>query len=487
MAGPTFGLTITAIDNEPRTAVWGDMSILGIIGTAPNANAATFPLNTPVLIRSSDADAILALGAAGTLADAVKLVNAQLGEFQGAALIVVVRVTDGADTAATIANIVGDGATTGVSAFLQAGPLLGYTPRLLAAPGFTSQTTSGISALNIVNGGSGYANGTFALTATGGGGTGFAGTATVVGGIITSVAITNRGTGYTSAPTISLAALTGGTGGSVTATYGSVGNAVVAALAGICPRLLAHAVVDGPGTTRAAAQSWRQTISSSRIIPVEPAVRVTDSTGAVVVVPLSPAILGIAVRRDHEFGGRPFHSWANQAVQGIVGPSRPVAFSLTDDTSEGQLLLASNIGILTRGEMGVDGAIADGGFIFIGTDNAGSDDLWRFYNVSRGRDYIHLMCLKTLRQYLGRFNITGQTVQAILNTLNGALRDLKATEDILGYKVSFDGDLNTPEGLRAGRLTVSFQAEEAPVLRRIDVQSARYRAALDALISDLVA
>lgn len=482
---PVFGMTITAIDNEPRTPVWGDLSIIGLIGVAPDADAAMFPANTPVLVRSSDADAITGLGAAGTLADALKLINAQLGEFQGAALVVVVRVEEGADTAATIANIVGDGATTGVAVFLQAGELLGYTPRLLAAPGFTSQSATGVSALTIANPGSGYANGTFALTATGGGGAGFAGSATVAGGVITSVTVTSPGAGYTTAPTISLAALTGGTGGSVTAAIAPVGNAVVAALAGVCPRLIAHAVVDGPGTTRAAAQAWREMISSDRIIPVEPGVKVTDATGAAVVVPMSPAVLGIAVRRDAEFNGRPFHSWANQPIQGIVGASRPISFSLTDDTTEGQMLLASNIGILTRGEMGVDGAISDGGFVFIGTDNAGADDLWRFYNVKRGRDFIHLMCLKTLRQYLGKLNITGQTVQAILNTLNLALRDLKVAGDILGYRVSFDPDLNSPENLRAGRITVSFQAEEAPVLRRIDVQSARYRPALDALISEL--
>ena len=310
--------------------------------------------------------------------------------------------------AATIANIVGDGATTGVAVFLQAGPTLGYTPRLLAAPGFTSQIAGGAE-----------------------------------------------------------------------------GNGVVAALAGICDRLLAHAVVDGPGTTRAAAQAWRETINSDRIIPVEPGVRVLDATGVAVVMPMSPAVLGIAVRRDAEFGGRPFHSWANQPIQGIVGPSRPIGFSMTDDTSEGQLLLGSNIGILTRGEMGVDGAISDGGFVFIGTDNAGDDELWRFYNVKRGRDFIHLMWLKTLRTYLGKFNITGQTIQAIQNTLNGALRDLKATGDILGYRVQFSPELNSPENLRAGRITVYFRAEEAPVLRRIDVQSSRYYEALDAVIDDL--
>ncbi len=410
MATPTFGLTIQTIDNEIRPAVWGDLSVIGLVGTAPNAAAGTFPLNTPVLVNSSDPVAIAALGNAGTLADALRMITAQLGEFQSAARCVVVRVTQGDDTESTMANVAGDGISTGVAALLEAGPLTGYTPRLLAAPGFTSQH----------------------------------------------------------AP--------------------DEANVVVAALAAVAPRLLAHAVVDGPTTTFTAAQAWRETINSDRIIPVVPGARildVTSTTGAIIDAPMSPAILGIAVRRDFEHGGRPFHSWANQSVLGIVGITRPVPFSLTDGTSEGQSLLAANVGIVTRGEMGVDGGIADGGFVYIGTDNAGDDDLWRFYNVMRGRDYIHLMSLKTLRTYLGKFNITGQTIQAILNTLNLALRDLQSTGDILGYQVQFLEDQNSPEDLRAGKISVRFLAEEAPVLRRIDIQSGRYRAALESLIGDL--
>jgi hypothetical protein len=384
------------------------MSVVGIIGTAPDADAAAFPLETPVFLYSDDATKLTALGATGTLRDAITLLNAQLGEYQVAAQVVVVRVEEGADADATIANIVGDGVATGLQAFLNAGSELGVIPRLLCAPGFTSQRT---------------------------------------------------------APDA---------------------NAVCAALPPVCEKLLAHAVVDGPATDEQAAIDWRETISAQRLIPVDPAVRVL-SDGIPVVQPLSPAVIGIGVRRDHEKQGRPFHSWANQPVQGIVGPSRPINFSLTDGATEGQRLLASNIGVLLRGEMGVESAIAQGGFIFVGTDNAGEDDLWRFYNVTRGRDFIHLMLLRTLRFYLGRFNVNGQTIQAILNTMDTGLRNLKADGDILGYEIKFTRDQNTPEELRQGRFTVNFAAEEAPVARYLGIQSARYRPALDALLDDLLA
>ena len=97
------------------------------------------------------------------------------------------------------------------------------------------------------------------------------------------------------------------------------------------------------------------------------------------------------------------------------------------------------------------------------------------------------MFLRTLRFYLGRFNLTGQTIQAVLNTMGFAMRDLKADGDILGYEVKFTRDQNSAEELRQGRFTINFAAEEAPVLRYLGIQSARYRPALDALLDDLLA
>lgn len=491
MPDPIFGISINRVDNEPRIPVYSDLSVVGIIGTAPAANADTFPLDAPITFFSTDAAKLLALGADGTIPQAIALINSQLGDFQAAARIVVVRVEPGTDEdeddaeAQTIANIVGDGIATGLSAFLRSGPDNGVIPRLIVAPGYTHQRETGVASLTIANAGTGYTAGTFNLTASGGGGSGFAGTATVVGGLITAVNITNPGSGYTSNPTISLAGLTGGSGGSVTAVVEQLANAVCAALPPILSRLLAHAVVSGPMTSALAAQNWRETMASDRLIPIFTRARVMDGT-EVVTVDAAPAVVGVAVRRDFEKGGLPFWSWANQPLQGIVGVTPASGFSLTDGATEGQDLLGSNIGIIVRGEMGVESAVSSSGFVFIGTDNAGTDDLWRFYNVTRGRDYIHLSLLRTVRDFLG-FNITSHTIQAIQNTVGGILDGLKADGAILGYRVSFNPDQNTPEDLRAGRFTIMFEAEEAPVLRHIKFQSARYRPALEALVSDLMA
>lgn len=414
MSNPTFGISIERQDGEPRPATRADMAVIGLVGTAPDADAQAYPVNDPVLIFSDDAEALAGLGATGSLAGQLGLINSQLGEFQVAARVVIVRVEDSETEATVLANLVGDAALqTGIHALRAAGPKLGVVPRLIGVPGYThQQEEDGETPANLL------------------------------------------------------------------------ANPVVAALPALCSSLLAHAVVTGPHSTLQAFTDWRETISSDRIIPVETWAKVGSPASEIDSV---GAVLGVAVRRDHEKGGRPFHSWANQPLQGIVGPNRDINFSLTDGASEAQSILEQNGGVIIRGQAGVEGAIASGGFVFIGTDNAGEDELWRFYNVTRGRDYIHLLMLRTLRFYLGRFNITGQTIEAVTNTMNSALRDLQAEGDILGFRVFFERDQNSPENIRAGRFVVNFAAEEAPVLRQLGVRSSRYRPALDALLDDLVA
>ncbi|UZE51131.1 phage tail protein [Rhodopseudomonas sp. P2A-2r] len=408
MTEPTFGITITRDDNEARPVVVSDMSVVGLVGTAPAADAAAFPLDTPVLVYSSDITMLTKLGATGTLRDQIALINAQLADFQVAAKVVVVRVAPGVDAPATIANILGveaDG--SGLFALLQAGPILGVIPRLIGVPGYTHQVSGD-----------------------------------------------------------------------------DLANPVCAALPGILSKLIAHAVVEGPGTNATAIKNWRETLASGRLIPVDAWTKVQHGVD-VVSAPGVGAILGVAVRRDYEKRGVPGHSWANQPINGILGPNRYVNFSLTDGATEGQDLLSNNIGVLLRGELGVETAISASGFVFVGTDNADTDPLWQFYNVTRMRDYIHLGLLRTLRFYLGKFNITRQTIQAVLNTMHGFLRDLKADDHILGFKVGFEPDKNSPENLRLGRFRCYFEAEEPPVLRRIDIDSRRYAHALEVLVDDL--
>lgn len=404
MAEPTFGLSINQEADEPRAVAGADMSVVAFVGTAPAADAAKFPYDTEVEIRSGDVAALTALGATGTLPDAVAAVHAQLGEFQVGARIIVVRVEAEETDAETIANIIADG--KGLDVLTRCPTSLGLTPRLIGVPGFTHQRVA------------------------------------------------------------------------------PAANAVCAALPPILNTLLAQAVVDGPNTTDADDKAWRQTISHKRIIPVTGGVKVMQGADPVA-APLAPRVIGLAVALDHANGGIPSASWANRPIQGIVGPARAIPFSLLDGSTPGQDLLAHQIGILVRGEAGVDGSIADGGFVFIGTDNAGDDVTWRQYHQVRIRDWIHLYFIRAHRFYLGRSKVVQGVVKSVMDTMKFRLRDLQSDGHILGFKVEFRADQNQPDDLRLGRITIRFAAEEAPVLTHIGLQSVRMREALDDLLESL--
>ncbi len=305
------------------------------------------------------------------------------------------------------------------------------------------------------------------------------------------------GNGFTLAGTvtglsISGPNLTGGrdaqasTTAAIVATVALGANPVVAALGGgVLDALIGHAIVESAGTSQIADENWRTTINNQRVVAVVGGVKIQDPvSGNIIVMPRAGREAGLCVARDFATGA-PFHSWANQPIQGIVGPGRTIEFNLMDPACEGQQLLAANIGIIARGLVGVETAISSGGFVSITLDNTGDDPLWQMVNVKRGRDFIHLSLIPVLRTYLGRQNIDAQTVANVLTTINNFMMTLKARQYIIDGKATFQGRLNTSDQIRLGHLTVGFACEEAPVLKLITTMSARYAPAIDAMVAQL--
>lgn len=142
------GVEVVEIDTGARSIRTVRSGVIGIVGTAPDADTAAFPLNTPVLIAGSRAEAAkldMSTGGtmAGTLPAALDGILDQIG-----AVVVVVRVAEGEDDAETLANILGGtnaitGQYEGVHALLGANSALGVTPRILCVPGFTHQRPDG--------------------------------------------------------------------------------------------------------------------------------------------------------------------------------------------------------------------------------------------------------------------------------------------------------------------------------------------------------
>lgn len=129
------GVEVVELDNGTRPIRTVRSSVIGVIGTAPDADIARFPLNQPVLIAGKRSEAAQ-LGATGSLPLALDGIFDQVG-----AMIVVIRVAHDDNGDPQRANIIGgigeDGKRSGIQAFLDTESVLGVVPKILVAPQFS--------------------------------------------------------------------------------------------------------------------------------------------------------------------------------------------------------------------------------------------------------------------------------------------------------------------------------------------------------------
>lgn len=151
------GVEVVEIDSGPRPIKTVRSSVIGLIGTAPDADEDRFPYHTPILIAGKRSEAA-GLGRSGTLPAAIDDIFDQTG-----AMIVLIRVPDwfgedeewpslieeeGPRLAMTgswfpnIGQVIGGiddetGQYLGIQAFLAAESEVHVTPRILIAPEFS--------------------------------------------------------------------------------------------------------------------------------------------------------------------------------------------------------------------------------------------------------------------------------------------------------------------------------------------------------------
>jgi phage tail sheath protein FI len=134
------GVRVFEVNEGGATIRVVSTAIIGIVATAPAAEADAFPLNTPVLL-TNPGGSVGKAGATGTLAQALKAISQQ-----AQALTIVVRVEPGADAAATTTNVIGTttagGQKTGLQALLAAQGQLGVKPRIIGAPGLDTEAVA---------------------------------------------------------------------------------------------------------------------------------------------------------------------------------------------------------------------------------------------------------------------------------------------------------------------------------------------------------
>lgn len=135
------GIEVVELDDGPRPIRTVKSSVIGLIGTAPEADAKKFPLDTPILIAGRRTEAA-GLGKTGTLPAAIDGIFDQCG-----AMVAMVRVAEGSAEETKSAVIGGvdnnTGKRTGLQAFLDARNAIKVTPRILVAPGFSHELAVG--------------------------------------------------------------------------------------------------------------------------------------------------------------------------------------------------------------------------------------------------------------------------------------------------------------------------------------------------------
>lgn len=365
---------VTAINDGPETSALVTAALAGDTGDTilktrdwrqlAGGAAEPFPLNTPTLIAGSRTEAA-DLGNSGTLRPAMDGIFDQIG-----AVVVVVRVEEGEDEQATTANVIGgvnaqDGNMEGLHALAAAESVVGFSPRILLAPGFTHQREEGRR------------------------------------------------------------------------------NAVVSELIGIAERMRAVILADGPDTTDDAAQQYADDFGSDRIYLTDPWCEILQSDGSYGGQPMSPRVAGIIAMIDNDRGF--WWSPSNSPIVGIVGTTRPVDFKLGDANSRANLL----------NEGGIATVIRQDGYRLWGNRSLTDDTKWMFLSVRRTADMINDSIQRAHLWAVDR-NITTTYVEDVTDGVNAYLDGLKAEGAILGGRCWPDPDLNTPANVQLGKVFFNF-------------------------------
>lgn len=427
-------------------------AVIGLIGTAEEADAVKFPVNKPIqLLRPQDADG---LGADGTLMDAIDSIFDQIG-----CPIVMVRIEEGATMPLTWANAIGSAvAFTGVHAFRRASSDGLYKPKLLLAPGLTQTAPAdGIASIAVTAGGTGYpAEGT-TVAITGTGGTGAEAQAVVTGGVVTAILVTKPGYGYTGTVTVTITG-TGGTGATATAAKGSTINPVVAELMGVADALKAIAYVDAPDTTDQAAVQYRGLINSGRIFICDPKVLKFDTDLALnVPQPSSPIFAARQARMDLEQG----FWWAgsNVEIAGIVGTNRPIEYG-----TQSNYLNENRVNTIVN--------IDNTGFRLWGVWTCDSDPLWQFVSVRRTADAINDALERAYLEFVDR-PFTRANLKFMIEAGRAFLRTMELEGAILPGHDVWLLDSNTDTDLAQGIVKLGVKFE--PPAPMVDIRITSHR------------
>ena len=219
-------------------------------------------------------------------------------------------------------------------------------------------------------------------------------------------------------------------------------NPVVAELLGIAERLRAIVIADCPNGTKEEAADYAEDWGSPRIFCAYPWAKVFKGDD-IVDEPFSARIAGVIAKSDNERGF--WWSPSNSVINGIVGISKPVDFTLGDPVCVANFLIEKKVATI----------IQQDGFRLWGNRTTSGDLKWCFISVRRTADMINDSLLRAHLWAVDR-NITKTYVEDVSEGVNNYLRYLKNIGAVIGGKCWADPALNTPDRIQLGKIVFDF-------------------------------
>ena len=221
-------------------------------------------------------------------------------------------------------------------------------------------------------------------------------------------------------------------------------NPVVAQLLTIAEKLRAIVIADCPNGSKEEAIKYRKDWGNERLFCTYPWAKVYDKvTGKIKEEPLSARVAGMIAKSDNTRGF--WYSPSNLVINGIVGISKPIDFTLGDSNCVANYLNENEISTV----------IQQDGYRLWGNRSTSSDPKWSFLSVRRTADMINDSLLKAHLWAVDR-NITKTYVEDVTEGVNNYLRHLKSIGAIIGGKCFADKELNTPSQIKQGKVYFDF-------------------------------
>lgn len=167
--------------------------------------------------------------------------------------------------------------------------------------------------------------------------------------------------------------------------------------------------------------------------------------------------LGHRARLDNEVGWH--KTLSNVAVNSVTGISKDVFWDLQDPATDAGYLNAADVTTLINSQ----------GFRYWGSRTTSDDPLFAFENYVRTAQVIADTMAEAHMWAIDK-PMHPSLVKDVLEGINAKFRELTRRGYILGGEAWFDGDLNSPEVLKSGKLYLDYDYTPVPPLENLVLQ-----------------